>query len=179
MTSPSTYIGPSELFRLLWGGLRLKYSVYSEVRQSPDSLRLCLTITILAGAAYGVQLAVLTDISPALLAVVWILIVMGQLLFESAVVWAIGAGLLRRSVRFGEVLRPLALARAPQVAYAALALVEVPSAVNFAVAIWLLIAFAVAIRAALESGWLLTLATVAAIFLAEVLAGRAGSLIPS
>ena len=179
MTSPSTYVGPSELFRLLWGGLRLKYGVYSEVRQHPDSLRLCLAITTLAGASYGVQLGVLTGISPALLAVVWILIVMGQLLFESAVVWAIGAGLLRRSVRFGEVLRPLALARAPQIAYAALAVVEAPSAVNFALAIWLLIAFAVAIRAALESGWLLTLATVAAVGLAEVLAGRAGPLISS
>src|SRR4029453_583267 len=89
MTSPSTYVGPSALFRLLWGGLRLKYGVYSEVRQHPDSLRLCLAVTILAGAAYGVRLAVFSGLSPALLALDRILIVIGQLLLESAFVWAV------------------------------------------------------------------------------------------
>jgi hypothetical protein len=118
-------------------------------------------------------------LSPALLAVDRILIVLGQILLESGLIWGIGAAGLRRGLGFGEVLRPVALARAPQVVYAGLALLEAPQEANFLVAIWLLIAFAVAIRSIFESGWLLAWSIVAVLGLAGESLSRLGTFIPS
>jgi hypothetical protein len=73
----------------------------------------------------------------------------------------------------------VALARAPQVVYAGLALLEAPQEANFLVAIWLLIAFAVAIRSIFESGWLLAWSIVAVLGLAGELLSRLGTFIPS
>lgn len=179
MSSPSTYVGPSELFRVLWGGLLLRREIYAEVRKQGESTRLCLAVVVLGGAALGLRLAAYAGLSPALLAIDRILIVLGQVLFESAVVWGIGVGLLRRSIRFGEALRPVALARAPQVAYAALALLQLGQEIDFLVSIWLLVAFAVAVRAALESGWLLAWAIVAVQFLVGEMLSRSGAVLPS
>jgi hypothetical protein len=178
-SSPSTYVGPSELFRLLWGGLILRGKTYAEVRDAGESTRLCLAVAVLAGAAFGLRLAAYGGLSPALLAVDRILIVLGQILLESAVIWGIGVALLRRSLRFGAALRPLALARAPQVAYAVLALLQVPPQWDFVVAVWLLVAFALAIRTALASGWLLAWSIVAVQFLVGEMLTRTGTLFPA
>jgi hypothetical protein len=179
MFSHSRYVGPPALFRVLWGGLLLRREIYTEVKDHGESTRLCIAVAILGGAAFGVRLAAYSGLSAALLAVDRILIVLGQVLFETVIVWAIGKGLVRRELRYGEVLRPAALARAPQVLYALLALFDAPAEANFAVSIWLLVAFAVAIRTALESGWLLAWAIVVGLGVIGELLSRTGTLLPS
>jgi hypothetical protein len=179
MIPSGEYVGPPELGRLLWGALRLRLATYAEVAQAPQSWRLCAAIAVLGGAAYGVRLAVYSGLSPVVLAIDRILIVLGQTFFESFVVWLIGIGLLRSGVRYTRVFRPVALARAPQLLYLVLALFEAPAVAGVVISVWLLAAFAVAIRGALETGWLVAIGIVVALGVAGELLSRVAPLLPT
>jgi hypothetical protein len=179
MIPSGTYVGPGELGRLLWGALRLRPDTYSEVARVAESWRLCAAIAVLGGAAYGIRLAVFSGLSPIVLAVDRILIVLGQTFFESAVVWLIGRALLRKALGFTQVFRPVALARAPQLFYLVLALLEAPAVAGVLVSVWLLAAFAVAIRAALQTGWIAAIVIVLMLGLAGELLSRTAPLLPT
>jgi hypothetical protein len=179
MIPSGNYVGPPELGRLAWGALRLRPDTYSEVARAPESWRLCVAVAVLGGAAYGIRLAVYSGLSPLVLAIDRILIVLGQTFFESAVVWLIGIGILRKGVRYTRVLRPVALARAPQLLYLVLALLEAPALAGVVVSVWLLAAFAVAIRAALDTGWLVAIVIVVALGVAGELLSRVAPLLPT
>jgi hypothetical protein len=147
--------------------------------RAPESTRLCVAVAILGGAAYGLRLAVYSGLSAALLAIDRILIVLGQVLLETTLVWLLAVWLMRRGARWGEVFRPVALARAPQVLYALLALLEAPSEASVIVSIWLLVCFTVAVRTALASGWVAAAAVVLAMGLAVQLLDRSAPLLPT
>lgn len=179
MIPSGSYVGPGELGRLLWGALRLRVETYAEAARVPESWRLCTAIAILGGAAYGIRLAAYSGLSAIVLAVDRILIVLGQTFFETAIVWLIGIAVLRKSVQYTQVFRPVALARAPQLLYLVLALFEAPAVAGVVVSVWLLAAFAAAIRGALDTGWLLAIAIVLVLGIAGELLSRAAPLLPT
>lgn len=177
MPSPQSYIGPGELWRLLFGAVCLRPAIFAEVAIHPNALRLCLACTVIGGSAYGVRLAVASGVSPMLAAVFGILLVLGRVPLDSAIVWLLARPLLRSQVEFGRIVRPLALAVAPAVLYGLLALLEAPASVDLVASLWMLIAFILAVRAALSSGWIATILVAVLLRIANDLLWRATALL--
>ena len=157
MPSPSSYVGPGELWRLLFGAILLKPAAFEEAAREPEALRLCLASAVIGGAAYGFRLAI-PGIAGPLAAAFGIVLVLGHLVIDAALVWILGRPATGRATPYGRILRPLALALAPALLYGVLALLEAPAQVDIAASLWMLIAFVIAVRAALETGWLVTIA---------------------
>jgi hypothetical protein len=148
-----TYIGPEALLVLLWGGVRLDRERYREVAQAPAATHLCLAMAALAGVARGFQLAAELKLTAAFLIIVGIAIALGGVVFESAIVWGLSRAVPRVTrASFGNVIRPLALATAPAVLYALIPLLPEQAPIAPVISLWLLLAFVVAIRAALDCG---------------------------
>lgn len=148
---PRADIGPGALLDLLAGAVRLDLATYRRVADTPSTTRLCFAIVLLSGLAHG---AVLTlRWGPAAGPIVGVGGAFLSFALSSALVWLLGRGVFRYPVSFGRVARPLAIASAPALFNLVGAVLWVRPVV-LVVSLWLLASFAVAVRAALQSGWL-------------------------
>jgi hypothetical protein len=154
---PRTDIGPGALLDLLFGAVRLDTATYRRVAENQSTTRLCLAIVLLSGLAHGAMLAVRLEpvIGPGLAggSIIGVAIMLASLALSSCLVWLLGAVVFRYPVTFGRVLRPLAISSAPAL-FNLVGTVLSPRLVMLVVALWLLMSFVVAVRAALGSSWL-------------------------
>lgn len=153
-----SYVGPASLLSLLFAGLRLDQATYRQVSTEPAATYHCIGVALLASVALGMERASALGFAPPLMVLVEMLRTGATLVIESAIVWTFGRALAGRPVAFGAVLRPVGLAGAPTILYLVTVLTGVTSPFQELIAIWLLIAFVVAIRAALGTGWVLAAA---------------------
>ncbi len=153
-----SYVGPGALFELLSGALRLQPETYRGVCREPEATKLCIAVAVLAGAVSA------PDVGPEMglilpVALVWgIVVTLGILLVESVILWGLCRLVLRNDRTFGAVVRPLAAAHAPRLAYLLLPLIGPQPALQIAVSFWLLGAFVVAIEAVTARGWTVAVA---------------------
>lgn len=157
------YVGPASLLSLLWAGFRLDAEVYRTVSRDRDATHQCIAVTLLAAIARGFELSPQIGLTPMVAILLAMAIAFAGLLGESAIVWMLGAKALGRAAGYGAVLRPLALAAAPGILYVVVTLAGSPAPLSIAVSAWLLVAFVVAIRAALDTGVWLTIGVAVAV----------------
>ena len=148
-----SYVGPASLLSLFFAGLRLDQATYRRVSTETAATHQCVGVALLAAVALGLERGMALGFAPILMVLVEILRTGATLVVESAIVWAFARPLAGRPVAFGAVLRPLGLAVAPTIFYLVTVLTGIVSPVQEVIAVWLLIAFVVAIRAALGVGW--------------------------
>lgn len=157
MPASFSYIGPGELWRLLFGAVCLQGAIFQEVARERRALRLCLACAVLGGAAYGLRLAGSAGVAPMLAVAFGIVLVLGRIPLDAAIVWVLARPLLQQPTSFGDLVRPFALAASPAVLYGLLALLEAPASVDLAASLWMLLAFVIALRAALSTSWWVTI----------------------
>jgi len=165
MTRGMPDAGPGALIDLFVGAIKLDRETYRRVAGRPESTRLCIAIVLLSGLAHG---AVLTmRWGPAGGPIVGIASAFASLGLSSLLVWLIGVVLLRYPSGFGSIVRPLAIAAAPALFNLVGALTLVRPVV-LVVSAWLLAAFLVAVRAALDCGRLVALGVTLATWAVEL-----------
>lgn len=150
------YVGPAALASLILSALRLEESAFRRVAGDPRSLHHCLAASILGAIGLGLLQSQHLPIAANLLVLVSIAFAAVQLLAETAIVRFLGGRVLGTWRGFGEMLRPLALARAPGILFLLAALPEgvgPRTALARGVELWLVVAFVVAIRVALGCSW--------------------------
>ena len=177
MAQQAEYVGPGALWRMLSGGALLRGSLYEEVAKEPGALRLSLAATLIGGVCYGIWLAVTAGLAPGVGLLLGLFLLFGHLPLDAAFVWLLASPVLGRGASFGGVVRVLALANAPALGYGALAALAAPRWAGLAVSLWLLLAFLVAIRAALSCGWVLAAGAAVLVRLAGEVAFRAPDLL--
>jgi len=150
-----SYVGPASLLSLLLAGLRLDQATYRQVSTETAATYQCIGVALLGAVALGMERASALGFAPPFMVVVEMLRTGVTLVVESAIVWTFGRALASHPAGFGAVLRPLGLAGAPTILYLVTVLTGITSPFQEVIAIWLLIAFVVAIRAALGTGWVL------------------------
>jgi len=173
------HVGPAALVSLLLAGLGLRGETYRRVSADPGATHHCLAATVLGAVAYGLCVSRRIDLAPPLLVVVEIVRAMATLVVESAIVWALGRWMLGREVPFASVLRPLALAGAPGLLFAIAAVPQAEAAVAVGVPVWLLTAFVLAIRSALDVSWPRAIGLALGVWLVESLPGAMLGLVGS
>lgn len=147
------YVGPGALVELVGGALGLRPAVYRDVSESPEATKLCVAVAFVAGAASAPIIGAGDDLTLPVALVIGILLTLGILLIESVIVWGLCQGVLKGQQSFGQVVRPLAAAHAPRLAYLLVPIVGFPFALAVAISVWMLAAFVVAIRAVTDRGW--------------------------
>lgn len=167
-----SYVGPASLLALLLGGLRLDLATYRRVSLDAAATHQCIAVALLGAIALGFDVAGPLGFTPTLMIAFEMVRALAVLVADAFVVWILGWIFLRRRGGFATVLRPIALAGAPGVLFVILAVLRTaaPAAVapgGFAVSVWLLAAFAVAIRAALDCGLGLAAALAVAVWAIE------------
>lgn len=148
-----SYVGPNALVELFTRALRLDPALYREVTDAPGATKLCIGIALVAGIASAPVIGPSEGIVLPVAIVVGILITLGILLIESVLVWGLCRLVLRNDRSFGAVLRPLALAHAPRVAFLLVPLIGYPLGLAIVIRVWLLAAFVVALEAIAARGW--------------------------
>lgn len=153
-----TYVGPGALIELVGGALRLRPAIYRDVSEAREATKLCLAVAFVAGAATAPVIGPGSGLTLPVALVVGILLTLGILLIESVIVWGLCRGVLKGEQTFGQVVRPLAAAHAPRLAYLVVPVVGLPFVLALVIAVWMLAAFVVAIRAITDRGWGMSIA---------------------
>jgi len=148
-----TYVGPGALLELAGGALGLRPQTYREAAREVDATKLSIAVAVIAGAASAPVLGPSLQVVLPVAMVVGILLTLGILLIESAMVWGLCWIALPDARSFGQVMRPLAVAHAPRLAYLLVPVVGHVPALSIAISVWLLAAFVVAMQAATGRGW--------------------------
>jgi hypothetical protein len=157
--SVQDYVGPGALAALLWKAIRLDTETYRRVATESAATRTCLLIVLLAGVAHGLALSQLSGSNQAFLLAVELAVF--KWLIVSFVVWLLGKVFRRldpepgdrvRKVDFLTVSRPMAIAFAPSCLFVIEAFTGTLKPLELLVAMWVLAATVVAIRAAQQGG---------------------------
>ncbi|MDG2307285.1 MAG: hypothetical protein P8R42_22090 [Candidatus Binatia bacterium] len=148
------YVGPGALFELIGGALRLNPNTYRAVSRSRDATKLCVAVAVLAGAASAPVIGPDEGLVLPVALVIGILLSLGILAIESALVWGLCRLVLREPRSYGEVVRPLAAAHVPRVGYLLVPIIGYPPALGIGITVWMLATFVVAMEAATRRGWL-------------------------
>ncbi len=148
-----SYVGPGALLELAGAALRMRPDTYREVCREPEATKLCVAVAVVAGAASAPVIGPSTGLILPVALVLGIVLTLGILAIESLLVWALCRLVLRNDRSFGGVVRPLAAAHAPRLAYLLVPLVGLPVALSAVISIWMLASFVVAMEAITARGW--------------------------
>ena len=161
------HVGPAALGSLILSGIGLSPKAYRRASEEDDATHHCVAATLLGAIVLGLYLSRSISLVPQVLVLVEVVRAMAMLAVQTSIVWILGRWVLRRQQSFASVLRPVALAGAPGVLFALGASPPVETAVGIAGPIWLLAAFVVAIRAALDCTWPQAVALALGVWLVE------------
>lgn len=137
---------PRPFLERLMGALKLDASVYEEVEHDPDALPQALGVVALAAVCGGIGSAGYGG--GAILAGVFAAVI--GWLVSAGVIWLVGVRLFEHTSDYGELLRTIGFAQAPQLVLVLAAIPVFGVLVRLVVFGWGLVAYVVAVRQALD-----------------------------